>query len=258
LYVADCGNYTIRKITPQGTNWVVTTVAGLAGTNGAADGTNSDARFYNPYNLTVDGSGNLFVADNSNSTVRKITPMGTNWVVTTIAGIAQSYGYADGFGTNARFCGVGGITIDKKGRLYVAESVNCTIRKLTPIGGEWLVTTLGGTPGINGTQDGVGAAAQFYPWNVAVDDVGTLYVADEWNYTVRRGEVAMVLRAARLGNQLVLSWPNSASNYVLECSATLAPDAVWNTMTNLSSSYGDDLFTTNATGTAPAFIRLRK
>ena len=94
LYVADAGNNTIREITPVGTNWVVTTLAGLAGSSGSADGTGSAAQFNQPYGVAVDSAGNVYVADTYNDTIRKVTPVGTNWVVTTLAGLAGSFGSA--------------------------------------------------------------------------------------------------------------------------------------------------------------------
>src|SRR5205823_14027678 len=96
IYVADSGNLTIRKIKPVGTNWVVTTIAGLPGVSGSTDGTNNAAtfgRFVNgPASIAVDGAGNLYVADIGNSTIRKMAPIGTNWVVTTLAGRAGQIG----------------------------------------------------------------------------------------------------------------------------------------------------------------------
>src|SRR6516164_10753489 len=77
-------------------SYTFTTIAGLAGVSGSADGTNSDARFLFPADIAVDNNGVLYVADLSNQTIRKIVPMGTNWVVTTIAGMAGVLGYADG------------------------------------------------------------------------------------------------------------------------------------------------------------------
>ena len=77
-------------------SYTFTTIAGLAGTNGFADGTNSSARFYQPSGLALDGAGNLYVADLLNHTIRKVTPDGTNWVVSTLAGLAGTLGSADG------------------------------------------------------------------------------------------------------------------------------------------------------------------
>ena len=86
VYVGDRGNSTIRKVTPAG-DWV-TTIAGLAGNSGTNDGTGSAARFNYPYGVAVDTNGNVYVADALNNTIRKVTPVGANWVVTTLAGLA--------------------------------------------------------------------------------------------------------------------------------------------------------------------------
>ena len=178
LYVADTDNYTIRKITPGGT---VTTLAGLAGSTGSADGTGSAARFNYPYGVAVDAVGNLFVADTGNYTIRKVTPAGT---VTTLAGFAGSTGFADGSGSAARFYQPEGIAIDVVGNLFVADTFNCTIRKITPAG---LVTTIAGFAGSTGSADGTGSAARFsYPSGIAVDFSGNLFVADTRNYTIRK------------------------------------------------------------------------
>src|SRR6266699_3879052 len=90
-------------------NW--TTVAGTA-SYGAADGTNSTARFNFPSSVAVDPSGNVYVTDACNNTIRKVTPEGTNWVVTTVAGLAGKFGTADGIGDAARFNGPSGIAVD--------------------------------------------------------------------------------------------------------------------------------------------------
>jgi hypothetical protein len=108
LYVADAYNHTIRMITPVGTSWVVSTVAGTPGQSGSTDGTNSDARFNEPAGVAVDTASNLYVADTLNDTIRKITPAGTNCVVSTIAGYAGRSGSANGTNTHARFNQPGG------------------------------------------------------------------------------------------------------------------------------------------------------
>ena len=123
LYVTD-GNNTIRKITPTGE---VTTLAGQAGSFGSADGIGSVARFTFPQGIACDGAGYLYVAD-EDGTIRKITPAGK---VTTLAGQADSPGVADGNGAAARFSNPTGITCDAAGNLYVADSANNTIRKIT-------------------------------------------------------------------------------------------------------------------------------
>jgi sugar lactone lactonase YvrE len=178
IYVAERRNSTIRKITPGG---VVTTLAGLAVVSGSADGTGSDARFKSPGGVAVDSSGNVYVADSENCTIRKITPAG---MVTTLAGSAGTSGSADGSGTAARFQVPEFLTVDNAGNVYVADSQNCTIRKITPAG---MVTTLAGLPGSYGSADGTGAAARFDgPQGLAVDAAGNVYVADLWNFTIRK------------------------------------------------------------------------
>jgi len=218
VYVADTYNYTVRKITPAG---VVTTLAGLAGEDGStdgtgsyarfsymfgiavdsagnvygtdfsntirkitpagvADGTGSAAQFWQPWGIAVDSAGNVYVADQVNSTIRKITPTG---VVTTIAGAAGVYGSADGSGSAARFNSPAGIALDSAGNLYVADTLNSTIRKITSAG---VVTTLAGTAGVIGSADGTGSAARFnYPYALTVAGT-TLYVAEPYNHTIRK------------------------------------------------------------------------
>jgi hypothetical protein len=178
VYVADSGNNTIRRITPAG---VVTTLAGLAGTFGSADGTGSGARFSGPGGVAVDSAGVVYVADTTNCTIRKVTPAG---VVTTLAGLAGARGSADGTGSAARFAYPNGVAVDTAGVVYVADTVNSTIRKITPAG---VVTTLAGLAGTFGSADGTGTGARFSgPGGVAVDSAGVVYVADRNNNTIRK------------------------------------------------------------------------
>ena len=184
VYVADTGNSAIRKVTPQG---MVTTLAGSAG-EGSVDGTGSTARFRLPCGVALDRVGNLYVADCFNHTIRKVMPMGTNWVVTTLAGNASIVdtngspvgGHADGTGSAARFgfeaqmafCPTGpyGVAVDRAGNVYVADTRN-GIRKVTPMG---VVTTLAMC----------NAAEHVCPSAVAVDRAGNLYVADANNNAI--------------------------------------------------------------------------
>jgi sulfur carrier protein ThiS len=187
VYVADSGNCTIRKITPVGTNWVVSTIAGLAGYSGSNDGTNSDARFGQPYGVAVDSAGNLYVGDFNYFTIRKITPVGSNWVVSTIAGLAGNSGTNDGTNSDARFYHPEGVAVDTNGNVYVADSWNDTIRKVTPVGTNWVVGTIAGQPAQYGFNDGAGTNALFsYPNGTAVDNNGNVYVGDYWNSTIRK------------------------------------------------------------------------
>ena len=106
VYVADTVSDTIRKIAPGG---VVTTLAGFYGSLGAVDGVGQAARFANPIGVAVDASGNIYVADRTNHTIRKVTPAGN---VTTFAGLADTPGSTDGTGSAARFSTPQGIAVD--------------------------------------------------------------------------------------------------------------------------------------------------
>lgn len=176
LYVSDTYNNSIRKITPAG---VVTTIAGST-TSGYADGTGAAAKFAYPIGITIDNSGNLFVVDNLNSCIRKITPGG---VVTTFVGYPAQNGFVNGTGNVARFSGLEGMAIDSSGNTFVADSNNHVIRKITPSG---VVTTFAGS-GTAGFANGTGAAAQFNgPGGLAIDGSNNLYVADTSNHRIRK------------------------------------------------------------------------
>ncbi len=178
VFVADTANNTIRKITPDG---LVTTVAGMAGEPGSQDGTNTVARFRNPWSVAVDGVGSIYVADMSNNTIRKILPNGK---VFTIAGKAGMSGNADGFGDGARFNNPFGVAVDSAGDVYVSDTANNSIRKIT-VG--HVVTTLAGLPGYAGNADGNGTDARFWsPQGLAVDSSGNIYVADTSNNAIRK------------------------------------------------------------------------
>ena len=150
-----------------------------------ADGQGSSARFYHPSSIAIDAAGNFYVADTWNHRIRKITPKGE---VSTIAG--SDSGFADGQGSAARFNQPTGIAIDAAGNLFVADKYNHLIRKITPKGE---VSTLAGDK--EGFADGQGSAARFHdPSDIAIDAAGNLYVADYWNYRIRKvtpkGEVS--------------------------------------------------------------------
>jgi sugar lactone lactonase YvrE len=157
------------------------TLAGLATSVGSSDGTGSAARFYFPSGIAVTTAGNLFVVDQQNQTIRKVTSAG---VVTTVAGTVGVTGTLNGTGTNARFYYPFGIAVTTAGNLFVADTYNHTIRKITSTG---IVTTFAGSAGNIGTTDGTGSGARFnFPFGIAVSTAGNLFVADTQNNTIRK------------------------------------------------------------------------
>ena len=257
LYVADEGNNTVRRIVPSGTNWVVTTLAGLSGTSGTTDGTNTAARFAGPWGIAVDSSGRIYVSDFISSRLRQVVPVGTNWVVTTIAG--SGYGAADGTNNFVQFDYPMGLAVDSAVNLYVADYYNDSVRKVQPVGTNWVVTTIGGGAGVSGNQDGSGTNALFnLPRGIAVNSSGNLFVADTGNHTIRMGQAGLLLQIALSGNQIILSCPSAASNFLLQTTAAVAgTGTVWSSVTNATISGNDFLVPRNLT-TRSAFFRLRQ
>jgi alpha-tubulin suppressor-like RCC1 family protein/sugar lactone lactonase YvrE len=182
VYVPDKLSYKIRKITAAG---VVSTLAG-SGVAGSADGNGTAASFYVPNGVAVDTSGNVYVADINNNKIRKITAAA---VVSTLAGSGAA-GSADGTGTAASFSGPAGVAVDAAGNVYVADTYNNKIRKITAAG---VVSTLAGSGAI-GSADANGTAASFYhPAGVAVDTAGNVVVADQYNHKIRKITAAGVV-----------------------------------------------------------------
>jgi sugar lactone lactonase YvrE len=181
VLVAD--GHAIRRISTDG---VVTTIAGRASEWGDRDGIGTGARFNNPQGLAADAAGNVYVADRDNHTIRKIAPDGK---VSTVAGSAGSAGSTDGKGSMARFFRPSGIAVDGAGNLFVSDTRNFTIRKISPSG---MVSTLAGRPEQDGSDragsiDGPAASARFrFPLGIAVDDLGSVYVADFFSHAIRK------------------------------------------------------------------------
>lgn len=196
IYVADYGNNLVRKIDATG---VVSTLAG-SGAPGADDGAASSATFNLPEGIAVDASGNVYVADNGNNLIRKITPDGT---VSTLAGSGAA-GFANGTGKAASFNSPFGIAADGNGNIFVADAGNNMIRKITPAG---VVTTFAGS-GAKGAKDGPGVSATFNtPSGVVIDAEGHVYVADENNNLIRKITTAgaVTILASRPAKHLLFS-----------------------------------------------------
>lgn len=231
VIVADSNNMTIRKVSPAG---VVTPLAGSPGVSGARDATGVEAQFYQPYDVALDSRGNIIVADSGNGMIRKVTSAGvvttiagqsgglglpvsvavdsedniyfadngrstirkisSQGAVSVLAGMADNPGFADGTGVEARFNLPYGIAVDGVGNVFVTDYGNRAIRKVTPTG---VVTTLAGGPPED-WHDGTGSEVRFYfPWGIAVNDGGSLYVTDA--ATIRKGHPALYIRSADSG-----------------------------------------------------------
>jgi len=206
LYVADTNNHRIRAISPQG---VVSTFAGT-GTQGSVDSGRADSEFNQPYDILIGTDGTLYVADTWNHRIRTISLLGA---VRTLAGSGRDF--IDGTGTAAGFRHPYGMAIDTQRNLYVADSQNHRIRKVTPQG---VVSTIAGNSG--GFLDGTGTDARFYaPNGVAIDTEGNLYVADYNNHRIRKispeGVVSTFAGSGERGvadgqgSQAQFNWPNS-------------------------------------------------
>ncbi|MEY2844338.1 MAG: hypothetical protein RI920_2375 [Pseudomonadota bacterium] len=207
VYVADSGNHTIRVIDAKGT---VRTLAGLAGSPGAADGKGTVARFDGPRGIQVDADGVVYVTDRDNQTVRQITASG---VVSTWAGTPGKEGLQDGAAKEATFSLPCGLARDSKGALMLTELGHQAVRKITPAG---VVSTHAGQAGTYGYVDGPAASARFAsPWRIAADSAGQVYVADAGSRTIRQistSGVVSTLAGSTLSGFHAGSLPGSFDN----------------------------------------------
>lgn len=257
LYLVDISKCNVRKITPDGT---VSTIAGnggtgsLEGVRGYADGVGISALFKNPHGLAIGGAGLLFVTDTENHVIRTVTVDG---VVGTFAGVGMQAGSADGAGSGARFREPHGIAADGFGNLYVADTANHTIRKVTSGG---VVTTIAGLAGSSGTADGSGSAARFLqPEAIALDASGCLWITA--NHSVRKGVLSPAVETHPAGGTVVRG---NAANMSVQVSGTAPFEYRWRkdgafldgavsatlTLTNVQSSDAGayDVVITNSAG----------
>jgi sugar lactone lactonase YvrE len=186
VYVVDDLDNTVRRID---TNHLVTTLAGSSNQSGSSDGNGPQALFNAPSAVAVDTSGNLYVADTLNDTIRRVTPTGS---VTTLAGSPGTAGFQDGQGGAAQFNRPQGIAIDGSGNLYVADTGNNVLRRITPSGA---VTTVAGSA-TGPTQDvnGIGTAASLEaPLGIDVSPQGVVYFTDSLAHTLREATAGVPL-----------------------------------------------------------------
>jgi hypothetical protein len=203
--------------------------------------------------VTVDTGGNVYVADVANDTIREISSVGS---VTTIAGSPGFSGSADGTNNVARFASPVSLSVDALTNLYVADSTPHILRRITPVGTNWVVTTIGGESGMPGSADGAGTAARFdLPGGIALDSQGKLYIADTGNNTIRSGvsvTESVSLQISQSTNEIIVSWPVSATGYSLQTSTDLIN---WTLVASVS---GSEYVISNSTATATVFYRLYK
>lgn len=171
IFVADNARSIIRKIASNG---IVTTIAGT-GSGAFKDGVGTAASFYNPISIAIDSNGILYVGDNGNSKIRKIT---SSYVVSTITKSSNSND-----GTGVDYFMATGIAVDNTGTIFIAEALGNRIRKITT---EGIVTTIAGS-GVEGSTDGIGTTASFnFPSGIAINADGVIYVADSYNHKIRK------------------------------------------------------------------------
>ncbi len=271
VYVADWGNHLVRKISAG----QVTTLAGVAGKAGSADGDKSTAQFNHPSGVAVDPLGQVYVADQGNDAIRIVTADGN---VSTIVGMPGVAGAADGIGMNAQFNSPAGITYSGFGHLFVADTGNDTIREITASQNQWTVSTLAGSPGLRGTNDLVGAAARFNsPTGVATLSPGDVVVVTDFgNNTLRTvtlaGQVATLAgspgtsgASGGAGNSTLLNWPagiavdgngnfyvaESGNSVILEGSPVIGPLIITQPDSQTSVPDGNATFSVVAIGVQP-------
>ncbi len=216
IYLADRGDHTIRKIAQDGT---VITIAGKAPVAGNANGVGVNARFNSPGDVAVDASTNVYVADSQNFVIRKITPDGT---VSTFAGVMGSSGNVNGALLSSKFANPTGLAFAPDGTLVVADGsanlrridlvaktvsaipgsvpsammvamdsngaiyASCSDNRIRKVDTANVVSIFAGS-GSAGSTDGVGTAAKFnFPWGIAIDPVGNVFVADTANHIIRK------------------------------------------------------------------------
>ena len=222
LFIADHFHYLIRKV---GTNGIITTVAGNGGGGYSGDGgAATNASLYQPFGVAVDALGNLFIADDDNSRIRKV---GTNGIITTVAGNGTlSYCGDGGAATNACLNWPAGVTVDAFGNLFIADEFNNRVRKVDTNG---IITTVAGG-GHNGLGDGDAAtnASLDLPYGVAVDASGNLLIADSINHRIRKVDTNGIITTVAGGGLSGLGDGSAATSAALWLPDGVAADASGN------------------------------
>lgn len=206
IYVADSANHCVRKLTPGGT---VMTLFGISGEPGSTDGTAATARLDSPSAVALGPDGELYISDTGNHTVRRFK----SGLLTTLAGVAGESGPTNGPARTARFNAPLGLAVNSAREVFVADSGNHAIRKITPSGD---VNTIAGAVEDWGAADGIGSAARFNgPVGIALAKDGSLVVSDSLNHALRRVTPAgtVTTLAGSLGNDGCIDGPASTARF---------------------------------------------
>jgi sugar lactone lactonase YvrE len=206
LYIADYYNNRIRKVTTAG---IITTVAGNGTAGFSGDGAQAvAAELYNPYGITLDAAGNLYITDQVNQRIRKVTPSG---IITTIAGNGTNgYSGDGGQATAAELNSPTNVILDDFGNLYIADYYNNVIRKINTLG---IISTIAGTgtQGYSGDGGQATAAEINQPVSFVFDASGNLYIADEGNYVIRKINTLGIISTIAGNGTFGYSGDNSAA-----------------------------------------------
>jgi uncharacterized protein (TIGR03437 family) len=214
LYIADTDNNVIRKVV----NGVITTIAG-SGSQLGDNGPATSAQLKSPAGLTLDSSGNLFIAEQGGNRIRKIS----NGVITTVAGNGTAgFGGDNGGALAAQLNTPEGVAVDNSGNFYIADTLNNRIRKVT----NGTITTVAGT-GVSGFSgdNGTATGAQLNsPTSVALDSAGSIYLTDSGNHRIRKISGGTISTVAGGGTQLGDGSPATSAQLAQPTDITIDPN----------------------------------
>ncbi|WP_052733139.1 NHL domain-containing protein [Hymenobacter terrenus] len=263
IYIADQSNHRVRKVSAA--TGVITTLAGAGGTGGFSGdgGPATGAMLDEPTGVAVDGNGNIYIADQSNNRVRKVSA--ATGVITTLAGTGTfgTGNFGDGGpATGAMLSQPTGVAVDGSGNVFIADAANFRIRHVSAATG--VITTVAGTgtAGFNGDGGAATGAMLWYPYGVAVDGSGNVFIADQSNQRIRRLRPASVTSTlSALAAASVLLYPNPTSDaFTVHVPAGAGP-----VQAELVNALGQPVrrpvaaaaFTVETTGLAPGVYTLR-